>query len=47
MMQTQSYLPTTIDQPRQTCRIQVGRCHIYSPDKTSATSIAALVEQLS
>jgi hypothetical protein len=46
MMQTQSYLPTTLDQLGQAWRIQVGRCHIYSPDKASATSIAALVEQL-
>ena len=46
MMQSQSDLPTTLDQPGQTWLIQVGRCHIYSPDKASATSIAALVEQL-
>jgi hypothetical protein len=46
MMQAQSDLPTTLDQPGQAWRIQIGRCHIYSPDKASAASIAALVEQL-
>jgi hypothetical protein len=46
MMQAQSDLPTTLDQPGQAWRIQIGRCHIYSPDKASVASIAALVEQL-
>jgi len=46
MVQPQSDLSTTPDQPGQAWRIQVGRCHIYSPHKASAASIAALVEQL-
>jgi|AntAceMinimDraft_1070359.scaffolds.fasta_scaffold31089_3 hypothetical protein len=46
MVQPQSDLPTTLDPPGQAWRIQVGRCHIHSPDNASLTSIAALVEQL-
>ena len=46
MIQPQSDLPTTFGQPGLSWRIQVGRCHIHSPDNASTASIAALVEQL-
>ena len=46
IMQSQSDASAPLNQLGQVWRIQVGRCHIHSPDNASAASIAALVEQL-